>query len=81
MLFYERTLLHLAFFPWVHTMALIDTHIHFSRIACFQGAALKESGCDYASGKGFGGGNAFNIFTRITPNKGDAVSSNRFKEV
>jgi predicted TIM-barrel fold metal-dependent hydrolase len=29
-------------------MVIIDTHIHFSRIACFQEAALKESGCDYS---------------------------------
>jgi hypothetical protein len=29
-------------------MVVIDTHIHFSRIACFQEAALQESGCDYS---------------------------------
>jgi uncharacterized protein len=29
-------------------MLIIDTHIHFSRIARFQEAALKESGCDYS---------------------------------
>jgi hypothetical protein len=29
-------------------MVIIDTHIHFSRIVCFQKAALQESGCDYS---------------------------------
>ncbi len=29
-------------------MAIIDTHIHFSNIASFREAALKESGCDYS---------------------------------
>ena len=42
------TLLYLAFFPWFRTMAIIDTHIHFSRIACFQETAFSESGCDYS---------------------------------
>jgi len=42
------TLLYLAFFPWFRTMAIIDTHINFSRIACFQETAFSESGCDYS---------------------------------
>ena len=29
-------------------MVIIDAHIHFSRIARFQEAALTESGCDYS---------------------------------
>ena len=29
-------------------MLIIDAHIHFSRIACFQETADKESGCDYS---------------------------------
>jgi len=29
-------------------MVIIDTHIHFCRIACFQEAALKESDCNYS---------------------------------
>ena len=29
-------------------MVIIDTHIHFSRIASFEEAALKESGCNYS---------------------------------
>jgi hypothetical protein len=29
-------------------MLIIDAHIHFSRIVCFQETAEKESGCDYS---------------------------------
>jgi uncharacterized protein len=29
-------------------MVIIDSHIHFSKIASFQEAALKDSGCDYS---------------------------------
>jgi len=37
-----------GFFLSFHIMAIIDTHIHFSRIASFHEAAFKESGCDYS---------------------------------
>jgi hypothetical protein len=38
----------LRFFHGFTRMVIIDAHIHFSRIACFQEAALTESGCDYS---------------------------------